>query len=312
MTRFSQEAADTLPCRHQLPADKIQDVKHVLQNLPSIAPRLLEDLAIHPDDYEMLLRAAVESLRGTASASTRSKANFIGAVLEFGAQQKTFSGWESIGTKGRSDYRVELPDGTTVCIEAKGCPDGNNTTIWDRPGWADEFIVWCLCPESLAHPPGNGVWSGIATRLLPKIAVEKEVVDAMIFWDGRCGSRLRPCPKQYGVVGLRGKATSIPSQPGTNDWVPPPCIYLLPRTWPNISNNPKPKIHTLGTCRFADAMLDLFQVPPEDRNGYVHQAGIEARGTLTGIDIAISVTSRCWKDGEDRCVARDWKRLKRE
>jgi hypothetical protein len=234
-------------------------------------------------------------------------------VLKHGTRSGAFKSWRSVGTAGRNDFRVELPDGTLVSIEAKGCPDGNNTNIWDRPSWADEFFVWCQCPESLVHQPGEGVWSGIATRLLPKVAAERVVVDGFIFWDGRCGSQLRNCPKDFGVTGpLRSEATPIASQVDKPDWLPPPCIYLLPRSAPNVMNNPRPQIHSLATLGFATALLRLFQVPEPKMPAYVHEGRIESRNVRTGTQIRISVRSQCWPDGKARLVESKWKALRRE
>lgn len=301
-----------IPCRHGLRRQDIDEVKKLLTTLPLTAPQLLRDRGIPEAAYEMLLRAAVESLRGTSAATMVDKKRFIEAVLDYGLRRATFEEWRFIGTAGRQDYQVILPGGVVVGVEAKGCPDGNNTTIWDRPGWADEFVVWSLCPESLAKHPGHGVFSGVATRLIPKVAAERKVVDAFIFWDGRCGSSLRRCPKQWGVRGsLRGVATDIPGQEGL-DWLPPPCIYLFPSAYPHSGNNPKPRVHTVSTSRFSNALLKLFNVPEAERSSYVHSVGVEARGTQTGTEIQVTVVSRCWPDSEERAVTGKWKPLKRE
>jgi len=283
-----------------------------LSDLASVSPSLLRDASIDPNQYPMLLRAAIESLRGTASATTSDKRHFLETILQFGAAQGVFGAWSFVGTENRQDYRVALPDGTAVSIEAKGCPDGNNMTIWDRPGWADEFIVWSMCPESLAHDPGKGLWSGIATRLIPKLAAERTVVDALVFWDGRCGSEMRRCPKAFGIDGaLRAAATDIPGQDG-RQWLPPPCIYLFPQAPPVVRNNPNPRTHTLRTCRFADALLALFQVPEGRRQAYVHSASVQSRGTARGTQIKVTAVSRSWPDGEAREVAGKWKAVRRE
>lgn len=314
MVQETRHPRDTLPCRHVFPIEAVEATKELLAELHNTAPGLLAQAGVEPADWPTVLRAAVESMRGTASATTSSKRRFVEAVLVYGTDRGVFAEWEHLGSEGRNDYRVVLPDGRQVGVEAKGCPDGNNTTIWDRPAWADEFVVWCLCADSLAHEPGEGVWSGVATRLLPKVTAERQVVDAMVFWDGRCGSDKRKCPKAYGVIGtLRQRATDILAQTdGPEGWLPPPCVYLFPRTLANVRTNRRPPLHDRTTCRFADAMLSLFNVPEDERDGYVHHASIEVEGTERGTRIQIGVTSRLWPDGEDRLVSTRPKILRRE
>jgi len=308
----SSHLADALPCRHGLAGSQIQQVKQLLAGLPFEAPELLRRSGIAAEDYDILFRAAIESLRGTSSATTSDKRRLLETVLDFGVQQHAFKSWKFEGTENRQDYRVDLPDGTAVGIEAKGCPDGNNMTIWDRPGWANEFVVWSMCPESLAHDPGQGVWSGIATRLIPKLAAERAVVDAMVFFDARCGTEQRRCPKSFGVDGpLRSRLTSNAGQDG-RAWVPPPCVYLLPEAPPFVRNNPCPRTHTLSTCHFADRLLSLFNVPQGQRERYVHSASVESRGSARGTQILVTVTSRNWPDGKERKISSRWKALRRE
>ena len=308
----SKRLADTLPCRHGLAGSQIHEVKRLLTGLAVEAPELLRARGVDPGDYDILLRAAIESLRGTCSATTTDKRRFLEAILDFGVEQRIFKRWRFEGTENRQDYRVDLIDGVVVGIEAKGCPDGNNMTIWDRPGWANEFVVWSMCPESLAHDPGKGVWSGIATRLIPKLAAERAIVDAMVFFDARCGTDRRRCPKSFGIEGsLRSKATPIPGQ-DERSWVPPPCIYLFPEAPPFVRNNPRPRTHTLSTCRFARDLLVLFNVPEAQRDAYVHSASVESRGTASGTRILVTVTSRNWPDGQERTVSSRWKPLRRE
>lgn len=308
----SSDSADTLPCRHGVDGRQIDALKQVLTNLAATSPELLREAEISSEDYPMLLRATVESLRGTASATTADKRRFLETILTYGVEEGIFGSWNFVGTENRQDYRVDLADGTAVSIEAKGCPDGNNMNIWDRPGWAEEFIVWSMCPESLAHEPGEGLWSGIATRLIPKLAAERTVVDALVFWDGRCGSERRRCPKLYGVEGeLRSRATGIPGQDG-RDWLPPPCIYLFPTAPPVVRNNPSPRTHTLATCKFADAFLRLFKVPDEERRLYVHEASVQSQGTPQGTQIRVTTLSRNWPDGVERQYSGRWKAIRRE
>jgi hypothetical protein len=308
MTRESSSRADTLPCRHA--SLDVDSVKDLLVHLAERHPEALSEAGLDPASWDSLLRAAVESLRGTFAASTGEKRRFVEAVLNFGLQKRAFVNWGFVGTGNRNDYRVELPDGTVVCLEQKGCPDGNNTNIWTRPGWAQEFIVWCLCPEGLIKQPGEGTWSGVGTRLLQKEFAENQLVDAMIFWDGRCGSDQRRCPKRYGAMGLRSRATAIPSQLGTEDWVPPPCIYLFPRAVPDARTNPEPPLHTVESCRFARALLTLFGVPDDQQSSYVHDASARVRTAIDGTQLRVRVTSRCWADGDDRELRGNWKAVR--
>lgn len=310
----STSVSETLPCQHSFPSHKIDPVKEIITSLPTTSPHLLTEKGIEPDAWIPLLRAAIESLRGTASATGRDKRRFIAAILNHCKNGGFITSWEFVGSGGRQDYKVVLPSGKSVGIEAKGCPDGNNTTIWDRPTWAEEFIVWSLCPESLAHHPGRGMWSGISNRLMPKIAAERKLVDAYIFWDGRCGTTLRKCHKGYGVYGeLRRNASEHPGQEGKEDWVPPPCIYLFPRSIPSVHKNPHPPVHTTRTCEFAAALLNAFGVPESEHHLYTHEASIQARGTSKGTEIFVQAISRGWPDGHERIVeTSNWKLLKRE
>ncbi len=307
----------SLPCRHTIDAKSVDRLIRLLDNLPSKAPDLIEEsgLPADKDTYDVLFSAAIESIRGTHSASTAEKSEFATAVLDYMKAKRHIRKWEFVGSGGRQDYRVDLNDGRVVAIEAKGCPDGNNMNIWERPAWADEFVVWSQCPNSLAKHPGLGTWSGVTIRLLPKSIVDPVRVDSMVFWDGRCGSDLRRCPKAYGVEGLRSKATEIPGQrdgSGSHrDWLPPPCIYMFPRTVPNAPGNPHPPHHTWRTHGFADALLTAFNVPDEEKDDYVHNinAEVELRRDGRYLRVALDVA----RPGRDRVVVQSaWKRLKRE
>jgi hypothetical protein len=299
---------DTLRCRHTLDQAAIRRLIDYLQTLPAKDPGLLRSLGIRAGDFSLYFNSAIQSIRGTTSASTSEKRRFVEAVLDHMKRRRSVQAWEYVGTKGRQDYRLVLRSGKIVGIEAKGCPDGNNMNIWERPAWAEEFVVWSQCPESLAKQPGQGVWSGIATRLLTKMVAERVPVDALVFFDGRCGSNERRCWKKYGAPGIRSAATDIRGQEG-RDWLPPPCIYLFPRTVPKTPGNPRPALHTVTTCQFASAALDAFGVPAQERKRYLHWASIELRQDHRGSYKRIRVGHEL---GGPPVVGGEWTKLKRE
>ncbi len=300
---------DVVQCQHRFDASAVGRLRELLPGLPTAAPALLEDRNIDPAGYAEYFRAAVESIRGTFAATGGPKRRFIEAALDQAKAVGTVTAWAFIGSEGRQDYRVDLPDGRVVGIELKGCPDGNNMNIWELPPWANEFVIWSQCPDSLQHHPGHGVWSGLATRIIPTAVAEGRKVDALIFQDGRCGSALRGCPKMFGVDGpLRSRATDIEGQDG-RAWVPPPCIYLLPQTVPHPYDNPSPVLHDLDTCHFARTMLRAFNVPPDQQRSQVHWAKAELDPRPRGVYLRVSTG---WGlDDTTPQVQANWKRLRR-
>jgi len=306
------DSDNTTPCRHEVRQQEIDATKNFLLGLEDTNPALIQSLGIPPGAWPNALRAAVESLRGSWAASTSFKYSFIEAILENGVTAGVFSEWESVGSVGRNDFKILMPNGNLISLEAKGCPDGNNTTIWDRPTWADEFVVWSLCPHGMAHNPGRGVWSGIATRLIPKSIAEGVMVDAFIFFDPACGSALRPCPKAHGLI-ADGDLRSDDFLSGHSSSVfPPPCIYLFPDSLADPETNPHPPVQTWSSLSFISGLLALFNVPVTQRSAYVHDARVAIREKDGARQLKITVTSRNWADQETRDVESSWKTLRRE
>lgn len=202
-----------------------------------------------------LFYGAIERLRGQRAASMGPKREFIAEILEFLREAGRINGWVIAGSSDRHDYEVVLPDNTVAAIEAKGCLDGNNTNIFQRPANADEFIIWSLCQNSGADPRHNA-WSGIHTRLSAEIIHRRQQVDGLIIWDmvcatvGRICPKLERTPKRATTVGLRR--------------LPPPCIYLFPRTIPDARNNPKPRCWRLEHVKFLKILHDVFKGDAED------------------------------------------------
>src|SRR6266481_302702 len=194
-----------------------------------------------------LFRGAIERVRGQQIAIMKHKRAFVTAVLDYMKAKGAIADWISAGEANRHDYRVSLPNKRTAIIEIKGCLDGNNTNIFDRPANAHEFIVWSLCQNEGADPRLNA-WSGIHTRLGAEIIDRAQVVDGLVIWDVLCGTVARPCPKLNSVKALK-----------LGDYkLPPPCLYLFPSTVPSVRNNPAPMPQSISDVGFLKALFDVF------------------------------------------------------
>lgn len=170
-------------------------------------------------------------------------------------QDKQFiDDWVATGDKNRHDYLINMPNGRIAVIELKGCLDGNNTNIFERPPQANEFIIWSVCSNPGADPQKNA-WSGIHTRLGAEIIHRCQVVDGLVIWDSFCGS-FRPCPK---LSINPNRLTSI-----GQFQLPPPCIYLFPATVPTVRSNPRPQPQPLNNVSFLQALHDCFGGDPAE------------------------------------------------
>lgn len=223
------------------------------------------------DFYESgLFRGAIEQLRGEFSASMGEKRQFVRHVLNYMQDNGFIKDWESAGESNRYDYMVELVDGRKSAIELKGCLDGNNTNIFERPLGADEFIIWSVCTNAGADPRHN-VWSGIHTRLSSEIITREQRVDGLIVWDFACGSVGRPCPK----LAAGDPATVV--GPYT---LPPPCIYTFPGTVPAPRNNPKPAVRNAGSVGVLTAFHAAFGGADVFLNQIEWEVGYEGVNTV--------------------------------
>ena len=197
-----------------------------------------------------VFRGAIERIRGQFSATMREKREFVRHVLNHMQDGGFIADWESAGEANRHDYVVHLPSGRIAVIELKGCLDGNNTNIFERPPHAHEFIIWSVCTNPGADPRHN-VWSGIHTRLSAEIIEREQRVDGVLIWDMVCGTVGRPCPK----VTSGGAPVTIVGPYA----LPPPCIYVLPATIPSPRNNPHPMPQSLGEVQLLRAFHECFK-----------------------------------------------------
>ena len=244
-----------IPCeQNRVLRQKIKDFAETLKTESHILGNHgLDEKEFHDSG---LFRGAIERLRGQFSATMGPKREFVGLVLDYMQAQGFISEWKSVGGANRHDYTIQLDD-RIVVIELKGCLDGNNTNIFERPPHANEFIVWSLCTNVGADPRRNA-WSGIHTRLSAEIIDRQQRVDGIIIWDMVCGTIGRPCPKKNQNP---DRLTTVGPL-----LLPPPCLYLLPSTIPSPRNNPSPPSQLLQEVRIMQAFSDCFLCRSEEIN----------------------------------------------
>lgn len=241
-----------------------------------------------------LFQSAVERLRGTGAATTTDKQTFLRAVLTELQNDGRIRSFDFTGAGERHDYQIVMPNGHVAIFEAKGCLDGNNTNIFVRPPNADEFFIWSLCQNPGADPRHNA-WSGIHTRLGATMIAERERIDGLVIWDMLCGTLKRPCPK------LIADSTSGRVLTGGRR-LPPPCIYMFPRSVPDPRNNPQPAPWRLEERPFLQALAEGFGCRAEE----VVSVNIHAR--MTGATVERQTTL---KRGEVVLRQSKWTALRR-
>lgn len=205
-----------------------------------------------------LFRGAIERIRGQFSASTRGKREFVQHILNHLEDAGLIASWEPAIASERSDYWVRLKSQRNAVISLTGGMDGNNTTIFERPAEADEFIVWSVSTNRGGDPRRNA-WSGIHTRLSAEMISNDKQVDGLIIWDLVCATADRPCPKL-----VAADADSRLTQVGPFR-VPPPCIYVFPSSLPSESKmiaEPPP----LQAVELLDAFHRGFQCRDDETN----------------------------------------------
>lgn len=239
----------TIPCKsNELLRQKIIDYAEALK----ANAHLLGDHGLTAEEFEQsgIFGGAIERIRGQFAATMREKREFVARVLDYMQSQGLIKAWQSAGEANRHDYAVTLLSEKTAVIEVKGCLDGNNTNIFERPAHAREFLIWSICSNPGADPRHN-VWSGIHTRLSTEIIARQQLVDGVVVWDKLCGTLARPCPK------LQSREDAF-TQIGTIR-LPPPCIYLFPATIPHPKHNPAPKAQSLSDVEFLQALHHCFK-----------------------------------------------------
>jgi len=237
-----------------IPCKKNADLRSLIDEYAEVLKveaHLLGSHGLDEDEFYRsgLFRGVIERLRGQFSATMRAKREFVKHVLNFMEAGGFISDWKSSGESNRHDYSLTLNSGKIAAIELKGCLDGNNTNIYERPPHAQEFIMWSVCTNASADPRHN-VWSGINTRLSAEIISRGQPVDGLVVWDMVCGTIGRPCPKL-----TDDDERLIEVGPYR---LPPPCIYLFPGTIPSARNNPSPPPQLIKDVEILQAFHKCF------------------------------------------------------
>ncbi len=220
-----------------------------------------------------LFRGAIERIRGQFSATMREKREFVQHVLNYMQDKGFIKEWDSAGDANRHDYSIKLKSGKIGVIELKGCLDGNNTNIFERPSHAKEFIIWSLCSNPGADPRHN-VWSGIHTRLSAEIISRNQQVDGLLVWDWVCSTLGRPCPK---ILADRQGARVTEVGPYR---LPPACIYLFPGTIPTVRNNPHPPSQDINDVELLKAFHECFRGHDDELNHVSFEVGHSGADTV--------------------------------
>jgi hypothetical protein len=197
-----------------------------------------------------IFRGAIEKVRGEFSATMRGKREFVQHVLNHMEDGGHIRGWDRTKRGARNDYYVRLNSGRLAVVDLKGCLDGANTTIFERPADADEFVTWSLC-TNVGGDPRRNVWSGIHTRLSAEMISRSQRVDGVVIWDMVCGTLGRPRPKLE-KLNPAARLTSV----GPFN-TPPPCIYVLPGTIPSV-DRPQAQAQSLSHVELLGAFHTAF------------------------------------------------------
>lgn len=225
-----------------------------------------------------VFRGAVERIRGQFSASMNEKRAFVRYVLNHMQDGGFIETWDSSGGENRHDYTIKMPSGKTAVIELKGCLDGNNTNIFERPPHAHEFIIWSVCTNPGSDPQHNA-WSGIHTRLSAEIISRSQRVDGLVIWDMVCGTVGRPCPKV--------KSNDDPRLTTLGPfYLPPPCVYMFPATVPSPRNNPTPAAQRLDEVEILQAFATCFKVNDDEVNAVTFAVSYDGSDTVRTTSIS--------------------------
>jgi hypothetical protein len=285
-----------LPCKHEKRVtEQVQPTVDLLTKMDVLHPEVLLQHAIQPADYKsgLVFRSAIESIRGTfIASSTTGREGLVKDVLENLLQRARIADYSQSSGVGRYDFTVVLeraPD-CFAAIEVKG-GEGNSINISERPLWAREFGVWCHLDGAIVNQPTHGAHA-VISRLTNELVRRHKLVDVLFFKDILCGTRTRPCPKYPGRedgVGLQAA----------------PDVFLFPQRIPSL-DDPEPPVHTLGTLKLPELILELFGVPATEQDKHIWEVHVKVVELPNG-QLQRTVQVRHQGEVVDEGISRSWR-----
>lgn len=256
------------PCRH-VGAPPLAVVERTAEAIKSLAdhPDVLARYGISASEFASAFPAAVESVRGSMSASNAGRREYLAGLLDRLVEGDRVASVSAPAYGDDTVYRLLVPGIGNVAIIQKGCPDGAHSSVrWTAPTWADETYLWWLCSSMKTHP-GEHIAKGV-NRLRQRFFSDTPgVLSGVIFQNELCGSSMRPCPKI-------GRSLTLGPQRA-----PAPCIYSMPQRDERASSWNWTGGRILA---FPAVLLDAFGIPPSEADAFVGFVGFQRRdgGTL--------------------------------
>jgi hypothetical protein len=268
-------ADNAAPCRHAgaPPRAVIDQVSQLIRSLAA-EEAILRHHGVTATEFTEALPAAIESMRGSASASNSDRRRFLTEIFEAMLKRDLLVGLDEPSYGDDTVYRLRTRDSGDIAVIQKGCPDGaHSSTRWTRPEWASETYLWWLC-SSLNYEPGEHVAKGV-NRLRQRFFSDLPGnLDGIIFHNALCGTPQRSCPKAALSVSINGRST------------PPPCIYVMPDADQHDGDwNWQGSRHRA----FPEILLALFGITPDKVPAYTGYVGFR-RGPRT--ELRTTITAR--------------------
>jgi hypothetical protein len=251
------------PCRH-VGAVSSAVVERVAEVIKALAdhPDVLARHGVSQSEFASAFPAAIESVRGSMSASNADRRQFLVGVLEHIVDRGLATSVSPPIYGADTVYRLDVPNVGAIAIIQKGCPDGAHSSVrWSVPDWARETYLWWLCPSMKAHP-GEHIAKGVNRLRKRFFSDSTDSISGVIFHNELCGSSLRPCPKQARSALIGGQL------------VPAPCIYTMPERDGDASEWNWTGDRSLA---FPSILLQAFGVPAPEVEAFIGSVGFQRK-----------------------------------